>query len=456
MGDNQENSRLNDTICAVATAVGRGGIGIVRVSGPKAKAIAEKILKTSISPRTAKLLNFHDQKGNVIDKGIGLFFQNPNSFTGEDILELQAHGGPVLLDMLMHELLALGCRQARPGEFSERAFLNSKIDLTQAEAIADMIDAASSQAVRSAGRSLQGEFSREVNKLTDGLVDLRSFIEAAIDFPEEEIDFIKNSDVSKRLLMLEKKLKDILKKAKTGNILQEGMTLVIAGQPNAGKSSLLNCLAGKDSAIVTDIPGTTRDILKEYIQIDGMPLHILDTAGLRETEDQIEQEGVKRAWAEIEKADGLLLVVDDNKGLMAEDKKIIEKTQGQLPVTVLFNKSDQTGRQIAAGEAYGLRAISISAKNCQGLELLKARLKELMGYTESGEGAFLARRRHLSALEKALINIKAAKAQVQNTKAPELAAEDLRKAQECLGQIAGDFKADDLLGKIFSDFCIGK
>lgn len=457
MGDHQTDSGLNDTICALATAVGRSGIGIVRVSGPLAYAISLKILKKkNLATRKANLLNFHDDQGRVLDRGIALFFKGPNSFTGEDILELQAHGGPVLLDLLMRELLKLGARQAQPGEFSERAFLNGKIDLTQAEAIADMIDAASEQAVRSAGKSLRGAFSKQIQELVEELINLRIFVEAAIDFPEEEIDFIANSDVSKRLLFLLEKLDVLEDKAKIGNLLQEGMTVVIAGQPNAGKSSLLNCLAGKNTAIVTDVPGTTRDVLKEYIQIDGLPLHILDTAGLRETNDKIEQEGVRRAWQEIEKADGLLLVVDDNKGLTAADEAIIARAQDKLPIIILLNKADQTGGQVGLSQMNNLPAIRVSAKKGSGMDLLSAKLKKLIGYTDAGEGIFMARRRHLEALIKAKEHLLVGQKQLIECKAGELLAEDLRLAQNALSQITGEFKADDLLGKIFSDFCIGK
>ncbi len=456
MGDNQTDSRVDDTICALASAPGRGGIGIIKVSGSLAKAISSKILKQTLATRKATLLSFHDAKGKALDKGIALFFKKPNSFTGEDVLELQAHGGPVLLDLLIREILKLGARPAKPGEFSERAFLNGKIDLTQAEAIADIIDAASEQAVRLASKSLQGEFSKQIQKLVKKLTDLRIFVEAAIDFPEEEIDFIENSDINERLLSLLKKLDVLEDKAKIGNLLQEGMTVVIAGQPNAGKSSLLNCLAGRNTAIVTDIPGTTRDILKEYIQIDGLPLHILDTAGLRETDNKIEQEGVRRAWCEIEKADGLLLVVDDNKGLTVADEKIIAKIKKKVPIIILLNKADQTGRKIGLSEVNNIPAIRISAKDGSGIDLLNTKLKKIMGYTNIGEGVFMARRRHLESLAKAKEHLLAGQKQIKKFKAGELLAEDLRLAQNALSQITGEFKADDLLGKIFSNFCIGK
>ena len=455
MGYNQEGSRI-DTICSVATAIGKSGIGIVRVSGPQTKHIGKKILKKLPATRQAELLNFYEHTGEVIDRGIAIFFAGPNSFTGEDILELQAHGGPVLLDMLMQELLHLGARQAFPGEFSQRAFLNGKIDLTQAEAIADMIDATSSQAVRSASKSLQGEFSHKISKLVAELTKLRTFVEAAIDFPEEEIDFIKNSAVNRRLQDLLLSIEEILAKAKTGNLLREGLTLVIAGRPNAGKSSLLNCLAGKQSAIVTDIPGTTRDVLKEYIQVDGIPLHIMDTAGLRPTRDKIEREGIKRTWGEIDTADGLLLVVDDNTGLTHEDKKIIKKIKDKLPIIILLNKIDQTGKKISQDKILGVDALTICAKKCIGIDLLKNKLKEIMGYTEASEGVFMARRRHLTALNTARKNIANSLKQLQDFNAGELLAEDLREAQNNLAQITGGITSDELLGKIFDNFCIGK
>lgn len=440
-----------ETICAQATANGRGGVGILRVSGSQSQTIAEAILGKLPSPRVAELLDFNDEVGEPIDQGLAIFFPNPNSFTGEDVLELQGHGGPVVMDRLMRRVLGLGARAARPGEFSERAFLNGKMDLVQAEAIADLIDSASEQAARSALRSLQGAFSTEVHQLVEQVTELRIYVESSMDFPEEEIDFLAEGDVTARLQRIIQQLEQVVTTAKEGVLLQEGMTLVIAGRPNAGKSSLLNALSGRESAIVTEIPGTTRDLLKEQIEIDGLPIHIIDTAGLRESEDRVEQEGIRRAWVEIEQADRVLLLVDDQSGLTQEDRQTLEQ-MGDIPVTIVRTKIDLSGTTAGLQEG----EIAISSKTAQGMEVLRDFLKQSAGYQVGGEGSFLARRRHLEALQQARCALELGRKQLDEFHAGELLAEELRQAQEALSEITGEFTSDDLLGKIFSSFCIGK
>jgi tRNA modification GTPase len=447
-------SVAEETICAQATANGRGGVGILRLSGEQTRSIAEQILGKLPTPRVAELLDFNDEQGQPIDQGLAIFFPDPNSFTGEDVLELQGHGGPVVMDQLMRRVLRLGARAARPGEFSERAFLNGKMDLVQAEAIADLIDSASEQAARSAVRSLQGAFSVEVHQLVEWVTELRIYVESSMDFPEEEIDFLAEGDVSSRLENIIQQLERVLESAKEGVLLQEGMTLVIAGRPNAGKSSLLNALSGKESAIVTEIPGTTRDLLKEQVEIDGLPIHIIDTAGLRESEDRVEQEGIRRAWLEIEKADRVLLLVDDQQGIMAEDQQTLQQIQqgGEVPVTIVRTKVDLSGGK--AGLHNG--EIALSSKAGLGMDALRDFLKQAAGYQASGEGTFLARRRHLEALQQARCSLQQGREQLNDFHAGELLAEELRMAQEALSEITGEFSSDDLLGKIFSSFCIGK
>ncbi len=442
---------VEETICAQATANGRGGVGILRVSGPQSRSIAEAILGKVPQPRVAELLDFNDEAGEPIDQGLAIFFPNPNSFTGEDVLELQGHGGPVVMDRLMRRVLGLGARAARPGEFSERAFLNNKMDLVQAEAIADLIDSASEQAARSALRSLQGAFSNEVHALVEQVTELRMYVESSMDFPEEEIDFLSEGGVSERLQTIIQQLERVVESAKEGVLLQEGMTLVIAGRPNAGKSSLLNALSGRESAIVTEIPGTTRDLLKEQIEIDGLPIHIIDTAGLRESEDQVEQEGIRRAWREIEQADRVLLLVDDQSGMTEEDRQTLQQ-MGEVPVTIIRTKIDLSGNP--AGQHQG--EIAISSKSGEGMDALRDFLKQCAGYQASGEGTFLARRRHLEALQQARCALEQGRKQLNDFHAGELLAEELRRAQEALSEITGAFTSDDLLGKIFSSFCIGK
>lgn len=451
-----------ETIAAIATAQGRGGVGIVRISGPLAAKAADAITGRSLKPRFAHYGPFVDGSEQVIDEGIALYFPGPNSFTGEDVLELQGHGGPVVLDMLLQRCLELGSRLARPGEFSERAFLNDKLDLAQAEAIADLIEASSAQAARNALRSLQGAFSRRVDNLTEKLISLRIYVEAAIDFPEEEIDFLADGHVLNMLDAVREELSTVLREAGQGALLRDGMTVVIAGRPNAGKSSLLNALAGKEAAIVTEIAGTTRDILREHIHIDGMPLHVVDTAGLRDTEDQVEKIGVQRALKAIGEADRVLLVVDatapealDPFALWPE---FLEQRPDPAKVTLIRNKADLSGDLIELQTSNdGHVTISLSAKaGGEGLDLLREHLKACMGYEQTSESSFSARRRHLEALRHASASLEHGRAQLTMAGAGELLAEDLRQAQQSLAEITGAFSSDDLLGRIFSSFCIGK
>ncbi|WP_052365135.1 tRNA uridine-5-carboxymethylaminomethyl(34) synthesis GTPase MnmE [Halotalea alkalilenta] len=449
-----------DTISAQATPPGRGGVGIVRISGQKASAIAEALLGYLPRPRHAHYGPFLDHDGSVLDQGIALYFPGPNSFTGEDVLELQGHGGPVIIDWLLERTLALGARLARPGEFSERAFLNDKLDLAQAEAISDLIEASSRAAAANALRSLSGEFSRRVSALTDALVELRVYVEAAIDFPEEEIDFINDGVVATRLAELRQRLDQVRAAAAQGALMREGMSVVIAGRPNAGKSSLLNALTERDSAIVTDIAGTTRDVLREHIHLDGMPLHVIDTAGLRDTPDAVEQIGVQRAWAEIERADRVLLLVDATETQSLDPLQIWPEFVSRLPdparLTLVRNKVDLSGEGDASELSTTPPVIRLSARQGVGVDNLKAHLKQVMGYTTTSEGQFSARRRHLEALERASAALTTGTAQLQGGGAGELLAEDLRAAQQALGEITGEFTADDLLGEIFGSFCIGK
>lgn len=445
-----------DTIAAIATAPGRGGIGVVRVSGPSVPAIARQLLDQLPAARTAKLHNIKDPDGQVIDEVIALYYPAPRSFTGEHILELQGHGGPVVMDMLLARVLELGARQARPGEFSERAFLNDKLDLAQAEAIADLIDSNTQQSARAALRSLQGEFSHQVQALLEQLISLRVYVEAAIDFPEEEIDFLADGRIQARLQEIESSFDDLFSQTRQGCLLRDGMTLVIAGRPNAGKSSLLNALSGRDTAIVTPLAGTTRDYLREHIQLDGMPLHLIDTAGLRDSENQIEQEGVRRSWQQIKQADHILLLVDDQPGFSVEDQQILDQLPDNLEHTIVFNKIDLTGRPAGKQPLETAANIAISTKSGAGMEALREQLKRVMGYQPQGEGSFSARRRHLDALQRAWQRVQKGRQQIETYQAAELLAEELRLAQLCLNEITGEFSSDDLLGEIFSSFCIGK
>jgi len=454
-----ENS-YQDTITAIATPPGKGGVGIVRVSGPKALEIGERLLgKTNLKPRYAHYGSFFEASEDgprSLDQGIALYFPGPNSFTGEDVLELQGHGGPIILDCLLREVIKAGARMARPGEFSERAFLNNKIDLAQAEAIADLIDSASEQAARQAVRSLEGEFSKEINQLVEAITQLRIYVEAAIDFPEEEIDFISDGRVASELNRIKQHLERVFSSAKQGSILREGMTVVIAGRPNAGKSSLLNALAGRESAIVTNIAGTTRDVLRENILIDGMPLHIIDTAGLRDSDDVVEQEGIKRAWAEIANADRILLVIDSQD---AEDETQAIPTElqpfiAQQKLSIIYNKCDLSGHPVTIDNG-DITRIYLSAKQTTGIDLLREHLKSCVGYND-GDTPYIARRRHIEALNIGREHIHAGEKQLLHYNAGELLAEELRIAQQALAEITGEFSSDDLLGRIFSSFCIGK
>lgn len=455
-------SLSSDTIAAIATPSGRGGVGILRISGPRTADIMRRMTGRDLAPRYAHYGPFFEQGDagpQALDSGIALYFPGPHSFTGEDVLELQGHGGPVVLDCLLREALRQGARLARPGEFSERAFLNDKIDLTQAEAIADLIDSASEQAARSALRSLQGEFSRCIEALIDDLTRLRIYVEAAIDFPEEEIDFLADGRVAADVDRLLEQLDRVLASTRQGALLREGMTIVIAGAPNAGKSSLLNALAGKDSAIVTPIAGTTRDVLREQIQIDGLPLHIIDTAGLRDSPDEVEREGIRRAWREIENADHLLLVVDSQLPMPPEPRDLWPADApvpfDTLPLTIVRNKCDLSGEPAALTKGQPA-IVSMSAKTGAGLDLLRQHLKESVGFSTTGEGNFLARRRHVDALTQARAYLCSGRDQLLGAGAGELLAEDLRHCQRVLGEITGAVSADELLGKIFSSFCIGK
>ena len=447
---------MQDTITAVATAPGRGGVGVIRISGPKALAIGQSITGATLKPRYAHYLPFSDITGTLIDQGIAIYFKAPHSFTGEDVVELQGHGGPIILDMLLEQATQQGARLAKPGEFSERAFLNDKLDLAQAEAIADLIDASSRAAAKQAINSLQGEFSKAVNNLVEELIALRLYVEAAIDFPEEEIDFLNDGHVKKQLHLLMATLEEVLQKAEQGAILREGMKVVIAGRPNAGKSSLLNQLAQKDVAIVTDIAGTTRDLLHQHIHIDGMPLHITDTAGLRNSDDVVEQMGISRAWQEINNADRILLMVDitdiEQRNVKQHWPEFFDHPNHAHKTTVIYNKCDQINSQ----PTLTAPGIWLSAKTGAGLLDLKEHLKSIMGYQGTAEGGFSARRRHLHALKQAQKSLQNGHYQLLNHAAGELLAEDLRLAQDYLSEITGRFTPDDLLGRIFSSFCIGK
>jgi tRNA modification GTPase len=451
----------NETIVAQATAPGRGGVGIVRVSGPLSKQVANSLLSECPAPRYASYLPFKNKDAEVIDEGIALFFEGPNSFTGEDVLELQGHGGQIVIELLIDACLETkGVRLAKPGEFSEQAFLNDKLDLTQAEAIADLIDASSKQAAKSALRSLQGEFSKLVNDLVEQVIHLRMYVEAAIDFPEEEIDFLSDGNVQTGLEAIVAKLDHIKSQAKQGSLLRDGMSVVIVGRPNAGKSSLLNALAGKESAIVTEIAGTTRDVLKEHIHIDGMPLHVIDTAGLRDSTDKVEQIGIERAWQEIEQADRILFMIDAELESASQPKEIwpefFEKLPANANISVIRNKCDLSGETPNLDSSQHYPVISLSAKNEIGIDILKQHLKSCMGFEQSGEDQIIARKRHITALSQAEFHILTGKAQLEDQMAGELLAEELRIAQQFLNEITGEFSSDDLLGKIFSSFCIGK
>jgi tRNA modification GTPase len=446
-----------DTIVAAATPPGRGSVGIVRVSGPKTPEIAAVILGDLPSPRRASFARFLDSRQQPIDVGMALFFPAPHSYTGEHVLELQGHGGPVVVESVVARVLELGARRALPGEFTQRAFLNDKVDLAQAESIADLIDAGSREAARAAMRSLQGEFSAMVQGLTEAVIELRMYVEAAIDFPEEEIDFLADRQLEEKLTAVRHHFEAVEQSARQGRLLREGMTVVIAGRPNAGKSSLLNRLAGYDAAIVTPIPGTTRDVVRERIDIDGMPLHVLDTAGLRESGDEVETEGVRRAEAEIAKADRVLFVVDAS--LDATARAFAEEQRrlpSAVPVTLIFNKCDQAVGLPVADTLSGPPRVLISALTGEGLDTLRVHLKQAMGFQTAESGTVSARQRHLDALNRARAHVEEGARQLSERRAGELVAEELRAAQSALGEITGEFTTEDLLGRIFSSFCIGK
>jgi len=446
--------KATETIAAPATPPGRGGVAVVRISGPKVREIAKSILGCDIPPRQACYLPFQNEKEEAIDIGIALFFPSPNSFTGEDVLELHGHGGPVVVDLVMQRILKLGARLAKPGEFSERAFLNHKIDLTQAEAIADLIDASSSQAARSAVRSLQGDFSKTINVLNEKIIQLRMFVESAIDFTDEEIDFISDDHIRLDLKKIIEEIKNIQHNAKQGCLLREGITVVISGKPNVGKSSLLNRLSGKELAIVTDIPGTTRDVLRHYISLKGIPIHIIDTAGLRESADPIEQEGIKRARSEMENADLILFLSDvtENADHIDEASQVLSNR----PIIFVHNKIDLTTMNPKCEEKDKHISIYLSAKTGAGVDLLETQILNGVGYRTSEESPYLARRRHLDALSRTLELLEDALQQSLRHRFSELLAEDLRLAHKALSEITGEFTSDDLLGVIFATFCIGK
>lgn len=443
----------SDTIAAIATASGAGGIGVVRVSGPLSQAIAVSVLGHCPKPRHAAYLDFQQADGDLIDRGIAIFYPNPHSYTGEDVLELQGHGGTALMQILLARCIALGARQAEPGEFTRRAYLNDKMDLAQAEAVADVINAATVEAAKSAVRSLSGEFSQHINTLLLKLIDLRMYVEACLDFPEEEIDFITQGRVADKLDAIIDELAFVFAKAKQGSLLREGINVVLVGQPNVGKSSLMNQLAGEEVAIVTSIAGTTRDTIKNAIQINGVPLHVIDTAGLRETDDEVEKFGIARTWRAAETANIALLLVDAAHGITKTEKSILERLPQEIPKIWVHNKIDVTQEPAIIEEKDKATHVYISAKTGAGLDLLKTHLLKLAGYQNNAEGVFMARARHLSALAQVRGHLDVATSQLNSA---ELVAEELRLAQDALGTITGEFTPDDLLGEIFSRFCIGK
>ncbi len=444
---------VTDTIAAVATPPGLGGVGIVRVSGSGATHIATSVLGGLPAARSATFATFRDAAGGFIDQGIVLYFPAPASFTGEDVLELQGHGGPVVLDLLVQRCLELGARPARPGEFSERAFLNGKIDLAQAEAIADLIESSTALSARLAGRSLQGVFSRKVDDLIERLIRMRTYIEATLDFPDEELDLSADLGVSDDLRILIDLTTEVMDAAHLGQVIRDGLAVVIAGLPNSGKSSLLNALSGQDAAIVTPIPGTTRDLLKLDIQVDGLPIRIVDTAGLRHSEDLVEREGVRRARAQIDQADLVLWVYDAVEG---PDPLIRESFPERVPVTSIRNKIDLCGLSSGSSQVETGTEIALSAKTGEGLDLLRSHLRDRAGLGALTEGAFVARRRHLDALHRGLAHLRSAQDALAQSAGAELVAEDLLQAQHALGEITGRFTSEDLLARIFSSFCIGK
>jgi tRNA modification GTPase len=453
-----------DTIAAIATPPGRGAIGIIRLSGPLVSRVAEELLGHVPAPRSAELANFRAADGTALDQGLALYFPAPASYTGEDMLELHGHGGRVVLDTLMRRALQLGCRSARPGEFSERAYLNGKLDIAQAEAVADLIDAATSAAARAAVRSLQGAFSARVAELQQQLTGLRAYLEAAIDFPDEEVEFLAAGAIEARLKDLFAAFDALKVVARHGALLREGLTVVIAGKPNAGKSSLMNLLAGTDVSIVAELPGTTRDVLRERVQLDGIPLHLIDTAGLCASIDPVEAEGIRRAEREMRQADLLLYIVDATTlgadvlaGRESADlKRELLLLPAGIAVTIVLNKIDLLGMASFTDATAAPARVALSARTGEGIDALRSHLKAIAGILEVGEDAMSARRRHLDALERARAHVQQAANCLTDRRAAELSAEDLRLAQQALGEITGEFTSDDLLGKIFGSFCIGK
>ena len=461
----------SDPIVAIATAPGRGGIGVVRISfGRPGAAAAEPLIRAltgqALAPRHASYVPFLDANGNALDRGIALYFPAPNSYTGEHVLELQGHGGPIVLQLVLQRCIdagrAVGLRLAEPGEFTRRAFLNDKLDLAQAEAVADLIEASTEAAARSAGRSLEGAFSRDIHAMVEEVITLRMLVEATLDFPEEEIDFLEAADARGKLARIREQLAHVLNEARQGALLREGLSVVLAGQPNVGKSSLLNALAGAELAIVTPIAGTTRDKVAQTIQIEGIPLHVIDTAGLRETEDEVEKIGIERTWNEIERADVVLHLLDARTGMNAEDHTIAARFPVGVPVLRVMNKTDLTDiapavQTLDEAEGVDLREVRLSAKQGDGIALLRAELLRIAGWQAGAESVYLARERHLIALRAAQEHLAtAAQHADQNAQALDLFAEELRLAQEQLNSITGEFTSDDLLGVIFSRFCIGK
>ncbi len=442
-----------DTIAAIATACGAGGIGVVRVSGPQSRGIAIQILDHCPAPRYAAYLPFYDTNHQLIDRGIAIYYQNPNSYTGEDVLELQAHGGTALMQIVLARCIELGARQAEPGEFTRRAYLNDKIDLAQAEAVADVINASTIEAARSAVRSLSGEFSNNINQVLAKLINLRMYVEACLDFPEEEIDFISQGKVAEKLESIKFELNSVFVKAKQGSLLREGMQIVLVGQPNVGKSSLMNRLSGEEVAIVTPIAGTTRDAIKSSIQINGVPLHIVDTAGLRDTKDEVEKIGISRTYQALENAQVALLLIDAAHGIGDTEKSILTRLPQEITKIWVHNKIDATNEMAKIVEKTGETHIYLSAKTGDGIDRLKQHLLNIAGYQQNAEGVFMARARHLEALKQVDEHLQLA---YNNISQAELIAEELSLAQDALSSITGEFTPDDLLGEIFSKFCIGK
>lgn len=444
----------SDIIAAISTAPGRGGIGVVRISGPRLAGVIAGIVSKTLTSRRATVAEFIDARGSPIDQGIALYFPAPRSYTGEDVLELHGHGGPVVLQLLLQRCMELGARPAQPGEFTRRAFLNEKLDLAQAESVADLIDASTAAAARSAMRSLRGAFSQRIHEMTEGLVELRARVEAALDFPDEDVELIQQADGAEQLARLQGKLQEVLSASQQGSLLRDGLRVVLAGQPNVGKSSLLNRLAGEELAIVTDVAGTTRDAVRQSVSIEGVPVHVIDTAGLRPSTDPVEKLGIARTWAAIEQADLVVMLVDAIRGETAADQEIVRNLPPELPRVMVMNKIDLLPRSPSLERTKTSRTVWLSAKSGAGVDLLRGALLEIAGWQGgAGEGLFMARERHLHALKLAQMHLAQAK---RVTAKLELFAEELRLAQKALGTITGEFTPDDLLGEIFQRFCIGK